>query len=87
MEQFEERAVLQRNFQVQRPSIDGTLESAWLNAKAAVEVMLSGKDTEDIQARIAIIFIIMLYILFLVPETANTAIGGLYLSLKGGRKK
>jgi hypothetical protein len=37
--------------------------------------MLSGKDTEDIQARIAIIFIIMLYILFLVPETANTAIG------------
>ena len=41
-----------RNFQVQIPFMDGTLESAWSIAKAAVEVMLSGKDTEDIQAEI-----------------------------------
>ena len=33
-------------------------------AKAAVEVMLSGKNTEDIQAEIGIIYFIMLYILF-----------------------
>ena len=45
-------------FRYKRPFMDGTLESAWLNAKAAVEVMLSGKDTEDIQAGIAIIILL-----------------------------
>jgi len=29
MEQSKGRAVLSRNFQVQRPFMDGTLESAW----------------------------------------------------------
>ena len=29
MEQLNGRAVLLRNFQVQRPFMDGTLESAW----------------------------------------------------------
>lgn len=47
MEQSKRRAVFLRNFQVQRPFMDGTLESAWFY-QAAVEVMLSGRDTEDI---------------------------------------
>ena len=33
MEQLKGRAVLLRNFQVQRPFMDGTLESAWFLPK------------------------------------------------------
>lgn len=39
-----------RNFQVPIPFVDGTLESACRFSQAAVEVMLSGRDTEEIQA-------------------------------------
>ena len=81
MEQLKGRAVLLRNFQVQRPFMDGTLESAWQFAKAAVEVMLSGKDTEDIQAEFGIIYFIMLYILFLIPKADKNGGNDSYLSL------
>ena len=50
MEQSEKIAIFRRNFQVPIPFADGTLESACVFTQAAVEVMLSGRDTEDIQA-------------------------------------
>ena len=49
-------------------------------AQAAVEVKLSGKNTEDIQARIGIIYFIMLYILFLIPRAEKTAQKTLFIS-------
>lgn len=45
MEQFK-RAAFEETFRCKGPCVDGTLERALL--VAAVEVMLSGEDTEDI---------------------------------------
>ena len=55
-------------------------------AKAAVEVMLSGKNTEDIQARIGIIYFIMLYILFLIPKVDKTVETTLFISKRRKKK-
>lgn len=56
-EAIEKAPYLSRNFQVQVPVIDGTLESANLDT---VEVKLSGKDTGDIGHTISM----RLYLLF-----------------------
>jgi len=45
MEQFK-RAAFGETFRYKGPCVDGALESAFW--KAAVEVMLSGEDTEEI---------------------------------------
>ena len=58
MEQLKGRAVLLRNFQVQKTFYGWNSGKCLAIAKAAVEVMLSGKDTEDIQAGIAIIILL-----------------------------
>ena len=55
-------------------------------AQAAVEVKLSGKNTEDIQARIGIIYFIMLYILFLIPKVDKTVETTLFISKRRKKK-
>ena len=65
--------------------MDGTLESAWLIAKAAVEVMLSGKDTEDIQAESELFYYYAVYP-FLDSESNRRRQQVSFTYFKGGRK-
>ena len=57
-----------------------------LIAQVAVEVKLSGKNTEDIQAEFGIIYFIMLYILFLIPKVDKTVETTLFISKRRKKK-
>ena len=81
MEQFEKEPFFEETFRYKDLLWMGLWKELGFMTKAAVEVKLSGKNTEDIQARIGIIYFIMLYILFLIPNAEKTAETTLFISI------